>query len=315
MLDCKHNRLDYGELLRPPSEFRLDRAVATTYSADLGTLLSIPIALVYAQTLEGDLTGTRFQLLEAIKQFSRQVKIYHQKGQLHVPAKLNWLHAYLEDALVPILPGDAFTAFHPKLWIIRYTPTDEESDAPAHYRVIVLSRNLTFDRSWDVAACLDGVHGKKLQKTNRPLIDFIRWLDKQSPIPQLEEMLRELARVEFATPYPFDSHAFHPMGIVDYTEHAITSRKSRDTLVISPFFHKDALSRLCANAENRPSLFSARRELKKLPTDLLRSMQSFHLSSMIVEGESLSNAEEGASDVQEQNLHAKLFLFEPRIRS
>ena len=312
MLDCKRNRLDYGELLRPPSGFRLNRAVATTYSADLGTLLSIPIALVYAQTLEGDVTGTRFQLLEAIKQFSRQVKIYHQKGQLHVPSRLNWLHAHLEDALVEILPDDAFTAFHPKLWVIRYTPSDEESNAPAHYRVIVLSRNLTFDRSWDVAACLDGVPGKKLQKTNRPLIDFIRWLDKQSPIPELEEMLDELGRVEFATPHPFESHAFHPMGVGGYTEHAITSRKSQDTLVLSPFLHKDALKRLRSNTERQFSLFSERRELEKLPTDLLGRMENHHLLDLIVDGERLSNAEEGASDVQQQNLHAKLFLFETK---
>jgi hypothetical protein len=312
MLDCKRNRLDYGELLRPPGGFRLDHAVATTYSADLGTLLSIPIALVYAQTLEGDLTGIKFQLLEAIKQFSRQVKIYHQKGQLHVPAKLNWLHAYLEDALVPVLPDDAFSAFHPKLWVIRYVPSDEENDAPAQYRVIVLSRNLTFDRSWDVAACLDGVLGKKLQKTNQPLLDFIRWLDKQSPVPRLEEMLGELARVEFTTPYPFESHAFHPMGVMGYTVHAIKNRKSRDSLVISPFLHKDALTSLCANTERKLSLFSERRELGKLPTDLLLSMDSHHLLDLIVDGERLSNAEEGAADVQQQNLHAKLFLFETK---
>jgi hypothetical protein len=312
MLDCKRNRLDYGELLRPPSGFRLDRAVATTYSADLGTLLSIPIALVYAQTLEGDVTGTRFQLLEAIKQFSRRVKIYHQKGQLHVPVKLNWLHAHLEDALVEVLPDDAFTAFHPKLWVIRYTPSDEESDAPAHYRVIVLSRNLTFDRSWDVAACLDGVPGKKLQKTNQPLIDFVRWLDQRSPIPQLEEMVAELARVEFATPFPFESHAFHPMGIHGHTEHAIVSRKSQDTLVLSPFLHKDALKRLRSNTERQFNLFSERRELEKLPTDLLGRMENHHLLDLIVDGERLSNAEEGASDVQQQNLHAKLFLFETK---
>lgn len=312
MLDCKRNRLDYGELLRPPGGFRFDRAVATTYSADLGTLLSIPVALVYAQTLEGDLTGTRFQLLEAIKQFSKQVKVYHQKGQLHVPAKLNWLHAYLEDALVAVLPDDAFSAFHPKLWVIRYTPTDEESDACACYRVIVLSRNLTFDRSWDVAACLDGRIGKNLHKTNQPLIDFIRWLDKMSPVPQLEETLEELARVEFATPHPFETHAFHPMGIHGYSEHAMVSRKSRDTLVISPFLHKDALSRLRASTERGLSLFSERRELEKLPTDLLRSMQSHHLLDLIVDGERHSNAEEGATDVQQQNLHAKLFLFETK---
>lgn len=310
MLDCKRDRLDYGELLRPPGGFRLDRAVATTYSADLNTLLSIPIALVYAQTLEGDITATRPQLLGAIKRFSGQVKIYHQKGQLHVPAKLNWLHAYLEDALVDVLPDDAFTAFHPKLWVIRYIPSDEESDAPACYRVIVLSRNLTFDRSWDVAASLDGKIGKKPLKANQPLIDFVRWLDKQSAIPQLEEMLAELGSVEFDTPYPFGSHVFHPMGINGQDGSAIVGRKSRDTLVISPFLHKEALRRLRKNTERNFSLFSERRELENLPKELLGRMQSHHLMDLIVDGERLSNAEEGALDVQQQNLHAKLFLFE-----
>lgn len=312
MLDCRRNRLDYGELLRPPSGFRLDRAVATTYSADLGTLLSIPIALVYAQTLEGELIGTRFQLLEAIKQFSRHVKIYHQKGQLHVPAKLNWLHAHLEDALVPITLKDPFSAFHPKLWVIRYTPAEEEGKAPAHYRVIVLSRNLTFDRSWDVAACLDGMPGKKLQKKNQPLIDFIDWLDQQHPITKVKEMIHELTRVEFETPSPFEFHAFHPMGINGYSKPAITSQKSQDALVISPFLHKEALTRLRANTKNRLSLFSERHELEKIPTDLLQKMENHHLSDLIVDGERLSNAEDGTTDIRQQNLHAKLFLFETK---
>lgn len=310
MLDCKRNRLDYGELLCPPPGFRLDSAVATTYSADLGTLLSIPIALVYAQTLEGDLTGTRFQLLEAIKQFSRQVRIYHQKGQLHVPPKLNWLHAYLEDALVPVLSNDAFTAFHPKLWVIRYIPSDEESHDPACYRVIVLSRNLTFDRSWDVAACLDGGLGKKPVKTNQPLLDFVRWLDGEKPISNLERMLEELSRVEFATPYPFEYHTFIPMGIPGYNDHPITNRKARDTLVLSPFLHESTLRRLRANTERDLSLFSERRELEKLPKEFLRNMHSHHLMDLIVDGERMTKAEDGAGDIQQQHLHAKLFLFE-----
>ena len=310
MLDCKRNRLDYGELLRPPSGFRLDHAVATTYSADLGTLLSIPIALVYAQTLEGDLTGTRFQLLQAIKQFSKQVKIYHQSGQVHVPAKLNWLYAYLEEALVPVLPSDAFTAFHPKLWVIRYAATEEDNDASVHYRVIVLSRNLTFDRSWDVAASLDGKPGKRVVKSNRPLIDFVGWLHQQSPIEKFDQMIEELSRVDFDTPHPFESHVFHPMGIAGYAAPSIATRTARDTLVISPFLHEAALQRLRANTERQFSLFSERRELEKISTKLLQGIQSYHLSDLIVDGERLERAEEGAHDVQQQHLHAKLFLFE-----
>ena len=59
MLDYKKDRLDYGEMLIPPEGYTLTRAVAATYSLDLNTLLSIPIALFYAQTLEGIGSGER----------------------------------------------------------------------------------------------------------------------------------------------------------------------------------------------------------------------------------------------------------------
>lgn len=312
MFDCKTNRLDYGTLLCPPSGYRLDQAVATTYSADLGTLLSIPVALVYAQTLEGDLTGARFQLLEAIKRFSKEVTIYHQAGQLHVPSGLNWLHAFLEDALVPILPLDAFTAFHPKIWVLRYVPTDEETRAknPVRFRVIVLSRNLTFNRRWDVAACLEGEVGEEVKAVNQPLIDFIQWLHGQRAIPKIADFIGQLSRVSFATPDPFESHAFHPIGIPTHPTNPLGSQKARKTLVMSPFLHEAALRQLRANTQSELFLFSERHELEKLPTALLETLTSYHLSDLVVDGESLSAAEEGTTDIQRQHLHAKLFAFE-----
>ena len=47
MLDFKKHRLDYGAMLVPPSGYRLAKAVAATYTLDLNTLLSIPVALFF----------------------------------------------------------------------------------------------------------------------------------------------------------------------------------------------------------------------------------------------------------------------------
>lgn len=52
MLDIKKHRLDYGAMLIPPPGYRLAKAVAATYTLDLNTLLSIPVALFFSQTLE-----------------------------------------------------------------------------------------------------------------------------------------------------------------------------------------------------------------------------------------------------------------------
>jgi hypothetical protein len=310
MLDCKRNRLDYGELLCPPPGYHLDRAVAATYSADLGTLLSIPVALIYAQTLEGDLSGTRFQLLQAIKQFSGQVKIYHQKGQLHVPAKLNWLHAYLEDALVPILPEDPFTSFHPKVWVIRYLAKDEADPLPVRYRVLVLSRNLTSDRSWDLAAALEGQAGKAAKRVDTPLVDFVRWLDSQSPLGGAEAFLEELSRVTFETPAPFESHVFHPSGIAGHREAPFAGIRSKRALVMSPFLHHESLRRIRENTATAPYLFGERTELERMPVSELEQWRGHVLNDRIVEGEHRDDAEEGGAVAALQQLHAKFFLFE-----
>jgi hypothetical protein len=310
MLDCKRNRLDYGELLRPPSGYHLDHAIAATYSADLGTLLSIPVALVHAQTLEGDFSEARFQLLEAIKQFSSRVKVYHQKGQLHKPAKLNWLYAYLEDALAPILPADAFTAFHPKLWVIRYAPTENSGeDRPNCFRVIVLSRNLTFDRSWDVAACIDGELTGSPVKANQPLVGFVQWLDSQNSTPWASEFINELKRVKFTAPDPFSKIVFHPIGTPDSRPNPTTSRKAKTGLVVSPFLHPDALAWLRENT-GELFLFSNREELERMPDGALDHIASHHLSDLVVDGEFFEGTSDGKFEPVQQKLHAKLFIFD-----
>jgi len=317
MLDCKRDRLDYGEQLQPPAGYRLDRAVAATYSADLGALLSIPVALVYAQTMEGDLSGARFQLLKAIEEFSSRVRVYHQAGQLHVPRQLNWLYAHLEDALVPILPEDAFTAFHPKVWVIRFAPDEKEEDGadesakPPKFRVIILSRNLTFDRSWDIAATLDGEPGGAFQEVNRPMVDFVRWLHAQRPIEWIEGFLEELGRVEFQTPEGFDRHFFHPMGIPNYRTSPLDGLQSERVAVLSPFLSPKTINRLLEGTRSDLNLFSRAHELAKLPVDLLKRIKSYALSDLIVDGEATEAAEDGSVDAKEQQLHAKVFVLKP----
>lgn len=43
VLNPKNNRLDYGSILEPPSNYELDFAIATTYSLDLDSLVGTSI--------------------------------------------------------------------------------------------------------------------------------------------------------------------------------------------------------------------------------------------------------------------------------
>ena len=53
--------------------------------------------------------------------------------------------------MLEVLAFNEGALFHPKVWAIRFTDQDENR----LHRLIVLSRNLTLDRSWDTALVLD----------------------------------------------------------------------------------------------------------------------------------------------------------------
>jgi len=308
MLDVKKNRLDYGELLMPPEGFELRQAVAATYSADLDTLLSIPVALFYSQTLEGDLRNKDVQLIRAIQNTARMITVYHQEGQLKVPRAEREIHAYFENSLAPVLPGDAFTSFHPKMWVICYQNT--ESPAESLYRLIVLSRNLTFDRSWDVAVCLEGTPGDQTWEWNKPLIDFYQWLNTQKPFADAGAFLGELARVNFTQPERFSDYAFHPVGIPGYEKNPVAEKRASELLCLSPFLHEVALHQVAKNVDHMPVLLSRFDELSRLPPATLEKFDNYCLSETIVDGELMEAAEDGEGEPMQQDLHAKLFLFD-----
>ncbi len=308
MLDVDRNRLDYGRLLIPPEGHELRQAVATTYSADLDTLLSIPVALFYSQTLEGDLRSKDVHLIRAIQNTAKMLTIYHQEGQLRVPRSEREIHAYFESSLAPVLPASEFTSFHPKLWVLSYQSIEDPQQS--RYRLIVLSRNLTFDRSWDVAVCLEGLPEAKTLDRNKPLVDFLQWLDDKHPFPAAGVFIEELSRVSFEQPAEFDDYQFHPVGVTGYKTNPVARQKSETLLCISPFLHEKTIDDLHRNTESLPVLLSRADELQRLPVATLRQVESYCLSPIIEEGERMDAAEDGQGEPMPQSLHAKLFLFD-----
>jgi len=306
MLDIKKHRLDYGAMLIPPKGYRLAKAVAATYTLDLNTLLSIPVALFFSQTLEGNFETERVQLLEAIQRCPDVLRIYHQRGKIHVPRKHNRLYGLLEPCVVGILPDDAYTAFHPKVWVLRYEHDEEET----MYRVIVLSRNLTYDRSWDIAAHLDGVVTEERQRKNQPLVSFVKHLLSYEGFDGDRKFVADLRKVEFQTPAGFNKNFFfHPVGIDGHPNPIVTQSGSR-AICISPFVHDDAIKTLRGNVTDELLIFGCREELRRLDPQTLSDVRSFAISDLIVDGESQDRGEDGEGEQFEQNLHAKLYVYQ-----
>jgi len=169
MLNFKTDRLTYAELLVPPEAgFELTDAVGTTYSLDLFALLAIPVAMFYNRSLDGNYMQNRYDILEAIRKSKERVTVFCQRCKIHAPDSYSNLLAFVEDCIIEVMPENEFTSFHPKIWVLRF-----EKKRQVRYRLAVLSRNLTFDRSWDISCFGDGTPQRTVAAGGHPIQAFI----------------------------------------------------------------------------------------------------------------------------------------------
>lgn len=177
MLNPNDDRLDYGQVLAPPEGYNLDFAIGTTYSLDLDALVGASIALGLSEDTGSDLMKNPICLLEALRATGDKVVLFCEAGQIHMPNNVTLLYILLEKMVFQVNTVKRkkvakYPSFHPKFWLLRYV---DENNVPL-YRVVVLSRNLTFDRSWDITFCMDGVANRRKTLKTEPVIDFISYL-------------------------------------------------------------------------------------------------------------------------------------------
>jgi hypothetical protein len=310
MLQPNKDRLDYGNLLMPPEGFQLDNAIATSYSLDLDALISIPIALYFAHSLDINAKQDVVQVLESIRRASDTVKVFCQKGQIKVPTAQHRLYSFIEPCIIQV-PPTQIESFHPKIWVIRYKNNHKE----IKYRVLVLSRNLTFDRSWDVAFQIEGDCNQAIQKNfekTKPLIDFIQYLSGFEKISWLKTFVSDLGKTEFKiTVNQFEDFRFLPAGFDGYKKNVLFDNYVYDDLlIISPFVTKGGLEIAKKHSKNKPTLFSREFELKKINQEVLRQFSVFHLLNDFVEGEEKLEVDTDENILkQAQDLHAKVYSY------
>lgn len=252
MLDpeTRHLLLD---ALRPPLGYELDRAVGTTYSLDLTALLLAPLAFAFFdwEIAEGEAEPNPLALLESVRTYSEKLTLFCQAGQIAWPAEYRHLLSYLEGSVCEVMAPMPGRVFHPKVWALRFTSrTDDEP----RFRLLCLSRNLTFDRSWDTILRLDGSLNDTADQGSR-LATFVAALPSLAvqPLPRartetIESFSEELRRVRFDPPPGFDELAFWPLGLDD--SWPFGGRIDR-LFVASPFLSGDLLRGLAPQARDR----------------------------------------------------------------
>ncbi len=179
MFRTNHNqdRVSYSDALIPPDGYVLEKAVGTTYSLDLEALTAVCIALGLREEPDSDLFRNPISLLNALVNVSEKILIFCEAGQIKKPAKPSPLMLLLDKMVIPVaLPKKpekaGFPSFHPKTWVLQY----RNADGVRKYRFVVLSRNLTFDRSWDISICIENSEDVHQPEKTKPVMDFLGFL-------------------------------------------------------------------------------------------------------------------------------------------
>lgn len=326
--NSNQDRVSYSDLLIPPPGYSLDIAVGTTYSLDLESLTAVAIALGLKENLDSNLLQNPICMLNAIEKVSRKLIVFCEAGQIKANTNASALMLLLEKIVVPVtLPKrrnrNGYPAFHPKTWLLRYV----DPDGDLRYRFVVLSRNLTFDRSWDISISLDSTEELDQTDATEPIISFLNFLrnqigndvqdfrKKRSTLKELSESLREVSFALNSQEFGED-FMIMPLGIgadgynMEDDELFRGNSKFNDLVVFSPFLSASVIEEWNKQAhslsDTKRILITRRSALSELRANQADQFRVFVLKDDIVEGEDQISEEN--EDKQRQDIHAKIYL-------
>lgn len=297
------SRLSIYDIIRAPSGFLLDYLVATTYSASLATILSLPAAMLVdgvdlAKRPDGTVTATD---LAALKRIADRTAIFCQSAAIHSAEHLSPAIIEAEDMVREVTAPNG-GSFHPKVWIMRFR---HESEKKTVLRLAVMSRNLTSDVSWDAGIVLDGKPSSNTRKSN-DLGNLLRLLPDRCLHPldrARKEMLKHIAdeveTTKWKMPAGTGVPTFHAVGIAP--DRQWRQPASERLAIISPFLSKSALSALTKTTASAPLIVSRADALQRCWPTVDRVFDR----SMV-----LSAPGQPADGPRPAGLHAKILLWE-----
>lgn len=302
------------DALRPPAGYRIEVAVGTTYSLNLTALLLAPLSFALFDRGDAeDITSLDpIRLLEAVRRYADHTTVFCQAGGIHVPSQYRSILTFVEDSVREAAPSQEDSLFHPKMWALRFVTEDQKH----LHRVIVLSRNLTFDRSWDTALILDEQDDGTIEAG--PAAKFVRQLPNLALRPlekrrsdELQDLARTLEQVTLAPPAPFTGGELVSIDADGQRTWPFPDH-GRRLLAISPFLSKGAVQQLAGVAEER-TVVSRVESLEQVGSDALCGWQVNVLQRLaeVDPSEDVDTVTEAVPDgffESHDGLHAKTFV-------
>lgn len=340
MLEMDEGRVSFADALRPPEGYELSFAVATTYSLDLRALLGICIPLGLGFEPEALDSVNPVSLFAALNRMQGKLAVYCDKGSMRadvsassqISGLLMLLEGMVHQVHVNWRRKDSLSSFHPKVWVVEYAA---RGGGTPLYRLMVMSRNLTFDTSWDVVVSLDG-HPGEGDACSEHAAQFLEFLASGDPETSTDHddtrrrgshtvRVRRLADSIRRTHFEVDGRSFEsvdflsfgPQGgrqaaLMDARRCHLLTWRWRSMLVVSPFLSDGDDSPLAVMASHRSGasgryvLLSREDSLAELPGDARDAWECFCPASSLADVE--LDGEGGIDAADYSNLHAKLYF-------
>jgi hypothetical protein len=300
--------------LRPPVGYRLDAAVATTFTLDLAAALVPALAFAAFQLRS---TPDPVAALEAVRSCADRVDVFCQAGQITVPAQASDLVAFLEPMVHVVNRPRRGHLFHPKVWLLRYASDD---DTPQH-RLLCVTRNLTRDQSWDTVVRLDGTATGGPKAANRPLVELIRSLPGRAvtPLPdgrrqRITSLADEVRRVVWEHPDDVNEINFHVFGVPSVRPAADFSGYRH--LVVAPFLNDRGLDTVARDSPDA-TVVSRVDDLNRLSPASAARITPYVVSAIAGLDEPTDPDDRSDPDDRQilAGLHAKIYVVERNRRA
>lgn len=342
MIGPRSALVDYGSLLAPPVGYSVDFALGTTYSLDLHALVCSCLSLGLSVDVDSALAEDDLYLFSSLSEMKGKLAVFCEKGRIQGATDYSRLYCMIEEAIIEVdlgADGRTYPSFHPKTWVIRFVPDD--GSEPVRYRVCVLSRNLTFDSSWDVAGCFDGEYREDHASASPGggdarayLSSLLRHCRTKNYRSKIKQMISEIPFVRFGfrssecrlvLPFTFTGVEGARAFAGEFAERL---EQADRVLVMSPFISAssgsgDPLARIAEKFEGkgkRPLLVTRKAALAKAAQDsvLAEKLGTFSLFALRddlltapLECETADDQRDSEEPMPDRrDIHAKLYVLE-----
>ena len=288
--------LMYGDMLNSPG-YEVEYAVGLTYSLDLDALISVPMSFGLLGESEEIVNKSPAYLLAAIRKSSDKMAVFCNAGNIKVPKESRVVYSLLENCIFQVKQKGSF---HPKLWVVQ----EKNENGKRRIRLVVLSRNLTFDDSIDIVVSLTGdVSGSEHnRKPYMPVVNLLDWVakfaskEKRDMVRKVCDSIRHVNKFIADAPfeeecefYTFNDKLMSQADVMDVIQ-------GTDAIIFSPFIEEKTLEWLFKKAR-RKILVTRRNFITQPVLDMVGKGNVYSVN------EGLLDDEETSID-----LHAKIYF-------